>query len=213
MCVSFFCRLVDSKDKNWTFSWFQVRKEFWLLTTSIQRMKIDEKKKTTLRFSKKVENFDWKIVFYDWWRKLFRRVSVYENFEVFCILDATFQVWVINHQLRKKFFIFFRVSFFSLKIGRFILRQRLRRPSCVHSAFRKWIQQVWQRNVIFVFINLFHTTNSKSEFRIKPANVKCRVFIELFMQVFQKVEPIESCKRVTWLLPVVWGTLSHSICA
>ena len=122
----------------------------------------------------------------------------------------------LSHQSsaqKKVFHFFFRVSFFSLKIGRFILRQRLRRASCVHSAFRKWIQQVWQRNLNFVVINLFYTTNSKSEFTIKPANVKCRVFIELFMQVFQKVEPIESCKRVTWLLPVVWGTLSHSICA
>ena len=197
MCVSFFCRLVESKDKNWTFSWFQVRNEFWLLTTSIQRMKIDEKKKNNTQIQQK----SWKFWLKNCVLRLMTKV-VQKSFSVrklWSVLHSWRNFSSLSHQssAQKKVFHFFWVSYFSLKIGRFILRQRLRRPSCVHSAFRKWIQQVWQRNVIFVFINLFHTTNSKSEFRIKPANVKCRVFIELFMQVFQKVEPIESCKRVT----------------
>ena len=116
MCVSFFCRLVESKDKNWTFSWFKVRNEFWLLTTSIHRLKLDGTKKTTLRFSQKVENFDKKFAFYNWWRRFLRKVSVFENFEVFCTLHATFQVWAINQQLRKTFFhFFFLLAFFPWK--------------------------------------------------------------------------------------------------
>ena len=154
------------------------------------------RKKTTLRFSQKVENFDQKFAFYNWWRRFLRKVSVYENFEVFCTLHATFQVWAINQQLRKTFFHFFFLFAFSLKMRGVNLRQRLRRSSCVCSAFRKWFQKVWQRNPNWVAFIFFQTTNSKPEFAIKPANVKCRLFMEFFIQDFQSVEPVEICTRV-----------------
>ena len=109
MCVCFFCRLVESKVKNWTFSWFQLRNEFWLLPTSNQRFKFDGKEKTTPKFRQKVQNFHQKFDLYDWWQESLTSVWVYENFEVFCILDGNSQVWAINHHLRKTVLNFFQI--------------------------------------------------------------------------------------------------------
>ena len=169
--------------------------DFWRLR--FNEWKLMRRKKQHSDSAKKLKILTEKLFFTTDDESCSEEFQCTKTLKCFAFLTQLFKFESSIISSEKSFSFFFRVSFFSFKIGRFILRQRLRRPSCVHSAFRKWIQQVWQRNVIFVFINLFHTTHSKSEFRIKPANVKCKVFMKLFMQVFQKVEPIESCKRVT----------------
>ena len=186
MCVCFFCRLVESKVKNWTFSWFQLRNEFWLLPTSNQRFKFDGKEKTTPKFRQKVQNFHQKFALYDWWQELLTRVWVYENFEVFCILDGNSQVWAINHHLRKTVFNFFWCNCFFLQNGSFHssttserVLMRLHRFSEIrsasftiklhlwcHQSFSKQKLDVWSPNQtrkpkIQLFHGILHVSFSK----------------------------------------------------
>ena len=136
---------------------FQVQNEFELLTTSIHRLKLDGTKKTTLRFSQKVEKFDQKFPFYNWWRRFLRKVSVYENFEVFCTLHATFQVWAINQQLRKTFFRFFFLLAFFLENERFhsatTSEKVFMRLQCISEMISKSLTTKPKLSGIYLFSN------------------------------------------------------------